>query len=429
MAMQHVPRNDPEVMRWLIRQRWIAVCGQTTALLVAVFGFGMSFAFLPVVGGILLLAISNHFVVPDGDQSRGIGRRIGQVLAFDVGLLTWMLHWTGGGANPFVLFYLLHVVLAAMFLGPRTLGVILLLATAGYIWVTGFSPPFRQTSPWVNDGQLVPELAAWGARIAIALVAGILALLVFSMRRAQLAGEKELHESAARLAELERFKSLATLAAGVAHELGTPLGTIAVASKELEFFLNNPASKHNLPTGVAEDARLIRGEVERCRTILKRLERSSTDKSGSIKTPVALPDIPVLLRERLPPHHANRLQTCDRIPGTQAILPLDAVLQSLIVLVENACEADASNHPVEFCIDLIGNQLWMRVIDRGPGISELARRRVGEPYFTTKQASGKGLGLFLVRTLTVELGGEVSLERVASGGTCATLKIPIEILA
>ena len=157
--MQHVLRNDREVMRWLIRQRWIAVGGQATAVLVAVFGFGMSFAFLPVAGGILLLAISNHFVVPESDHARGIGRRMGQMLAFDVGLLTWMLHWTGGGTNPFVLFYLLHVVLAAMFPGPRALGVILLAATAGYIWVTGFSPPFRETSAWVNDGQLVPELA------------------------------------------------------------------------------------------------------------------------------------------------------------------------------------------------------------------------------------------------------------------------------
>jgi two-component system, sensor histidine kinase RegB len=426
--MQHVLRNDREVMRWLIRQRWIAVGGQATAVLVAVFGFGMSFAFLPVAGGILLLAISNHFVVPESDHARGIGRRMGQVLAFDVGLLTWMLHWTGGGTNPFVLFYLLHVVLAAMFLGPRALGVILLAATAGYIWVTGFSPPFRETSAWVNDGQLVPELAAWGARIAIALVAGILALLVFSMRRAQLAGEKELRESAARLAELERFKSLATLAAGVAHELGTPLGTIAVAAKELEFLINKHPSQQDLMPGICEDARLIRGEVERCRTILKRLDHSSTAKSGYLKAPVALRDIPSILRERLPPHHAARLQACDRIPGAKVILPLDAVLQSLIVLVENACEADTSNHPVEFSIDAIDNQLWMRVIDRGPGISEQARRRVGEPYFTTKQASGKGLGLFLVRTLTVELGGEVSLERIANGGTCATLKIPIEIL-
>ncbi len=426
--MNELPQNDRDVMRWLIRQRWIAVVGQAAAILAAVFGFGMSFEFIPLFGGLVLLALSNHLVVPETAHPRGIGRRIGQVLALDVCLLTWMLHWTGGGENPFVLFYLLHVVLAAMLLGVRALVAILLLAAGGYIWVVGFSPPFRETTPWVVDGRLAPGLALWGTGIAMALVAGILALLVFSMRRAQVLGEQELRASGERLAELERFKSLATLAAGVAHELGTPLGTIAVAAGELEYQLEKETpGDTGLPERIAEDTRLIRSEVERCRAILKRLDRRAADRSGHHQSRVALPDLPDMLRDRLPETQARRLMVRGEIQDLCVLLPVEAVLQSLVVLVENACEADATGRPVVLSASSTRGQLWLCVTDRGPGIGEPARRRVGEPYFSTKPGSGTGLGLFLVRTLTAELGGDVSLDPVADGGTCATLKLPLRI--
>ena len=427
--MMDVLQNDRDVMRWLIRQRWIAVVGQSVAIVVAVAGFGMSFDFPPLAAGLVLLALSNHLVVPDIAHPRSIGRRIGQVLALDVGLLTWMLHWTGGAANPFILFYLLHVVLAAMLLNARALVAIVLLAAGGYIWVAGFSPLFRETSPWIIDGRLAAGLAMWSAGVAMALVAGILALLVYSMRRAQLVGEEELRASSRRLAELERFKSLATLAAGVVHELGTPLGTIAVAAGELEFHLEKqPPGSPGMTPEIADDARLIRSEVERCRAILNRLDRRATDSSGHLKCRVALRDLPSMLKARLPDAQAARLSVRDgKIPAAHVLLPIEAVLQSLVVFIENACEADASGQAVGFSIDAIGTELWMRVIDRGPGIQERVRRRLGEPYFSTKQGSGTGLGLFLVRTLTAELGGDVSLDPVADGGTCATLKLPLEI--
>lgn len=415
-------RPGIDVLRWLIRQRWLAVAGQATAIMVAVVGFGLRFEMMPLVGGLVALALSNHFVVPDFIRPRGIGVRLGQVLAFDVGILTWMLHWTGGSGNPFVLCYLLHVVLAAMLLEGRGLLGIGLLSAAGYAWVVGFSEPFAETSRWVIDGRLAPALATTGMSVALLIIGGILAVLVFAMRAELHAGERELRETSRQLAGMERFKSLATLAAGVAHELGTPLGTIAVAAKELERGL----SFGRLPPDAAQDAELIRREVERCRDILRRLDRQSTGGTGSGHEFLTLGDVPTRLAERLSPEQAARLRTHCPVPEKEVRLPIEAVLQGLVVLIENACEADAGGRPVSLDIDCPDGSLRFRVQDRGPGISDEVRRRAGEPYFTTKPDHGRGLGLFLVRTLTLELGGEVSLVRVADGGTCASLHLPLE---
>lgn len=415
-------RPGIEVLRWLIRQRWLAVAGQTTAILVSVAGFGLRFEPLPLLGALVALAISNHFVVPDFVQPRGIGGRLGQVLAFDVVILTWLLHWTGGQENPFILCYLLHVVLAAMLLGWRGLLAIGLLSAAGYTFVITVSQPFAETTPWVIDGHLAPGLATLGMSLALVIIGSILAVLVFAMRSELHAGERELRETTRQLAGMEGFKSLATLAAGVAHELGTPLGTIAVVAKELERGLGSG----RMFAGAAEDAELIRREVERCRTILRRLDRQSTGGIGSDRERLRLGDVPARLAERLAPDQAARLETRCATPEKELHLPMEAVLQSLVVLIENACEADPTARPVTLEIECADGSVHFRVRDRGPGISEEVRKRAGEPYFTTKSQHGSGLGLFLVRTLTLELGGEVALVRVADGGTCATLRLPLD---
>lgn len=422
MIQSPLRRPGIDVLRWLIRQRWIAVVGQTTAILVSVVGFGLRFEVWPLVGALVVLAMSNHFVVPDFAHPRGIGARVGQVLALDVVILTWMLHWTGGRENPFVLCYLLHVLLAAMLLGGRGLLAISALGAAGYAWVLGFSPTFAATSAWVVDGRLIPPLSYVGMSVALVIIGGILAVLVFAMRAELHAGERELRETNRQLAGMERFKSLATLAAGVAHELGTPLGTIAVVAKELERGLGTG----KLPPGAVDDAELIRCEVERCRAILMRLDRQSTGGTGSERERLPLGEVPARLAGRLAPDQAARVDTHCVVADKSVLLPIDAVLQSLVVLIENACEADTSGRAVTLDIDCPDGSVRFRIRDRGPGISEEVRRRAGEPYFTTKPQHGSGLGLFLVRTLTLELGGEVSLVRVADGGTCATLQLPLE---
>jgi signal transduction histidine kinase len=105
-----------------------------------------------------------------------------------------------------------------------------------------------------------------------------------------------------------------------------------------------------------------------------------------------------------------------------------AILQALVVLIENACEADSSVKPVTLEIRILEpDEIVFRVTDHGPGIPAHLRNRIGQPFFTTKQdQSGMGLGLFLVQTLTGHLGGSCTLLPSVGGGTCATLTLPVK---
>jgi two-component system sensor histidine kinase RegB len=220
----------------------------------------------------------------------------------------------------------------------------------------------------------------------------------------------------------ERFASLATLAAGVAHELATPLGTIAVVSRELEHTACNQCLSHTC----RDDARLIRAEIDRCRTIIDRLNADSTAGIGDVPVALPLAQLSAELRPFLSSAHAARLHVA-LSPSTGDVLhlPKSALLQSLAVLVKNACEADTSGHPVLLRVESAGGHLAFVVEDRGPGITAAVSSRLGEPFFTTKPVGqGMGLGLYIARMFAERLRGRLELRPGSGGGTTARLTLP-----
>jgi two-component system sensor histidine kinase RegB len=235
--------------------------------------------------------------------------------------------------------------------------------------------------------------------------------------------EENLAEAQRQIAEANRFQSLATLAAGVAHEMGSPLGTIAIASKDLELSLK----RQNASEEWQEDARLIRSEVDRCRQILDRLDQHSTKKTGESPQATTAALICQELGNHLSEKIMARLVIEDRARDFPLMISTEAVLQALVVLIENACEADASGGQVTLDMRIEeGREIVFSVMDNGVGIPNHLRHRIGEPFFTTKKdQTGMGLGIFLVRTLTEHLGGSCRLLPSVPGGTCAILTLPV----
>jgi two-component system sensor histidine kinase RegB len=208
-----------------------------------------------------------------------------------------------------------------------------------------------------------------------------------------------------------------TLAAGAAHELSTPLGTIAVAARELE-----RASSRQGPASLVDDARLIRTEVDRCQFILSRL--SGRAGSGIPDEPALLPPAALARRaaEGLPATHRQRLQ----IRVAEELLQPSAgaeAADAVSSLLKNAFDASHPESPVVLRIEPRGPMLRIEVHDQGSGMSDEVMRRAGEPFFTTKDAGrGLGLGVFLARTFAERLGGTLWFER--RGGTLAIMEIP-----
>lgn len=420
MIADAAPARTRDLLRWLRRLRWMAACGQAAAMAFAAGVLKLDLPWPPLLIGLCLTVAANHFLPTDAGKKTTNRRPLVLALVVDTLLLTLMLYWTGGAHNPFVAFYLLFVALAAMMLRARGLAVVSLVCAAAFAWISFHHVPFEGPPDLVTHGLLAYPIHRAGSVVALVLVGLFLGIFVHRMQETVVSRELALMEAEQRATDTERFKSLATLAAGVAHELGSPLGTIAVASKELERSL---AKEH--PSGdLLEDARLIRSEVDRCRAILGRLDRRTTGGTGSPPVTFTTGMFGEALAPRLSKEFASRLVVLDNARNASLQLSLEPVLQALVVLIENACEADPSEKPVHLEIRIADADVVFRVLDSGKGMTDEIRRRAGEPYFTTKAADGTGLGLFLVRTLAMQLGGDVSLHPRADGGTAAILTLP-----
>jgi two-component system sensor histidine kinase RegB len=225
----------------------------------------------------------------------------------------------------------------------------------------------------------------------------------------------------------EKLASLSTLAAGAAHELGTPLGTIALVAKELERGLE----AGNAASELIPDARLIRQEVERCRDILQQMAARAGEGAGEMLAPISVRGVEQELSDALGARAAQLAFECEG-ELREIIAPKRLLVQVLANLVRNAFDAQAEagkSEPVRLVTRLEAERAAFEIFDRGTGIALDASERVGEPFFTTKAPGrGLGLGVFLARAFAEKMGGELTLAARPGGGTVARLTVPRDML-
>jgi two-component system sensor histidine kinase RegB len=209
----------------------------------------------------------------------------------------------------------------------------------------------------------------------------------------------------------------------VAHEINSPLATIAVAARELEHDLLARAN----PAELVSDAKLIRAEVERCRRVLGRLRAASVVDGQEPDSFMQAGQLASDLRDTLPVAYADRLVPVIRAEAATCRVPREPLLQAVASLVRNAVEASPAGAPVELEVSRRNGTIAITVSDRGPGLAPAVARRVGEPFVTTKEpGQGTGLGLFLVRRFAEEVGWQFSIDSTPGTGTRARLELPVE---
>jgi len=402
--------------------RWLAVVGQTVALVVVRLVLNFDFPLVLAASPIAASAIMNIVLaIAYPAAKRLTAHEATAFLAYDIMQLAALLFFTGGIENPFALLFLAPVVISAatldvastLLLGGLSFAAILFLwrAHLPLPWspVNGFRlPPLYQTGIWVSLllGIGFTSIYAWriaseGTRMSAALSATQLAL-----------------------AREHRLASLGALAAAAAHELGTPLGTIAVVAHELARELAD--SPH------ADDFRLLRGEAERCRAILARLAQPEETVLGQVDR---LP-LGALLDDIAAPHRGVDVAISLDLQSGPAprVWRVPEILHGLGNLIENA--ADFATTLVRLRARWDSSVLSIEVMDDGPGFAAEIFEQIGEPYVTSRpgrkevpspaigKQEGMGLGFFIAKTLIEQTGGTVSARNRAGGGAVVTVIWP-----
>lgn len=417
------PNQVPQALvvgfdRWL-RLRWWLAPGQIIAIAAAgPLPPSVSYWLLALWSLVSALPAIFSRLWRGKDNARTV---LGVVILGDMVLLTLALAVCGGASNPFSVLYLVHVTLACALVGPA-LGWISVAVAAGLYAGLFLLLPGMPHGQHEHMHGPTPDLRQhlWSMYFAFVAVALLVVAFVSSVTRTLRMREADLADASARAERNARLANITVLAAGTAHEMGTPLATIAVTAKEMERAAIDVDKEE-----WAEDARLIRSEVERCRRLLDELRGQAGAVEGEAPTSMQLGEAILAATAHLPEASRQRVSV---VPGAEAVrlfLPRTAFVQVLVNLVRNALEASPSDEPIVIDAAARADLITIRVCDRGHGMDGSTLSRAREPFFTTKPpGKGLGLGLFLADRFVREVGGELVLSSQPGQGTEVRLELP-----
>ncbi len=401
----HLPQRRNVRLDTLLRLRWLAVIGQTTAVLVV--AYAVEFP-LPIWACLSVIALSAWLNVAlrlgFSLTQRLEPERAAWLLAFDIAELAVLLFLTGGLENPFAFLFLAPVLLSATALPPRItilLGGFAVLCATVLVFV-------HYPLPWDPDDPLeLPWIYLLGVWFSILLAIGFISVYAWQITEESRQIAEALAATELVLAREQHLSQLDGLAAAAAHELGTPLSTITVVVKELELALE--ADSPHL-----DDVRLLREQAQRCRDILSKLTELSAGE------PFDRIPLPALIEEVVAPHR-NFGITIDIALQHEPAPPMGArnpaVLYGLGNFLENA--VDFAQGRVEVTADWTEDDVAVTISDDGPGFAPEIMDRLGEPYVrsskrrrmnASSETTGLGLGFFIAKTLLERAGATVDFE-------------------
>ena len=431
--------HPASVLGRLVALRWFSILAQGLTIFFAAGWLNIALPLLPMLAAVLFLTLVNLFTWWQVGKARPVddGELFAQ-LCLDVLVLTWLLFLAGGAENPFISLLLLPLTIGAVVLPVRYIWVMAVVAFAAYTLLIFFNQPLppiqgrlsaldtalaktcgvNRTTIHQEGGFALHVVGMWlNFAISALIVSVFLARNAGALRKR----EREIHNFRERALRQERILALGLLAAGAAHKLGTPLSTMAVVLREMELGECNREER-------ADDLRLLRSQVDRCKGIL-------TEISGAASmAPAAALPADVWLAHLVDEWHILRpkvrlpfihLDTSVVVPSVRPDRSLDQALQSLL---DNA--ADASPEGVELRLAWDPQRLMVDILDRGQGIDERVVGLLGQAPISSKSPTdeatgGLGIGFFLTNATVECFGGEVEVFAREGGGTCTRVILPL----
>ena len=409
---------------WLVGLRWAAMVSQALLILLLVFFYDIPVP--PVLVSVIFgfSWLSNMYLHSRQDTENTVTNGlVTSILALDTIMLTLLIFATGGAMNPFTFLYLIEVALAAIIL-PQTgawIVTVISILCYGALFLPGVQsiggltnhPPACHAQ---NDVTGAMRLHLQGMWVAYSISAVCVVFILGKIQKAL-----SVHRDTALSLHDEKMRSdmlasLATLAAGAAHELSTPLSTIAVASSEMIETLKEAESE------LLDDAVLIRNQVRGCKDILFQMAADAGEHRGEANHSFLITEAVSGILESIDPAQRDRVQVSNTTADVIYRMPLRTLCRSVAGLVNNGLEADSEGGFVKVTWLCEGEDLVIKVTDTGKGMDEETLQQATEPFFTTR-SNGLGLGLFLASSMADRFDGSLEIISQPGQGTTTTLRM------
>ncbi|WP_199556428.1 ATP-binding protein [Sandaracinobacteroides hominis] len=408
-------------MLLLVQLRWLAVVGQLATVIVVHWGMGIALPLAPLLLAPAILILINLVTIPVVFHRAAISNaELTMALLLDVVALTWQLFHSGGVTNPFLMLYLLQIVLGAILLRPATSW-----AIVGAVFLAlpllAFNQRPLEIPPALQGGPLNLQIA--GSLVCLALVSVLLVVFVTRISRNLSDRDAALAAIRQQAAEEDHIVRMGMLASGAAHELGTPLSTMAVLAGD---WRQLPALAGD--TELQADLSDMIAAIESCKTIVSGILMSAGEARGIAP---ARTTARRFLRDIVAEWKTDRrypaIMLTDRLDADVPILADPALRQVIGNAIDNALHV--SPQWVGILAERENGMLMLEISDRGPGFTAEMLQAFGRPYHSTRDKPGGGLGLFLLVNVVRKLGGEASARNLPGGGAAVSIRLPLSSIS
>jgi two-component system sensor histidine kinase RegB len=404
-------------MQQLIQLRWIAVVGQITTIFAVTMIFDVRLP-LPAMLDVLACLIAFNIASTLRWQENQVVSNSELLLALtvDVASLTAQLYLSGGASNPFVFLYLLHVILGAVLLEAWSTWTIVGVTGTCIAGLALFSEPLPLP---LDHSRGIFSLYVQGMLICFVLDAALLVIFITRITRNMRVTATKLADLRQRAAEEDHIVRMGLLASGAAHELGTPLATLAVILGDWQHmpeFKGNPV--------LLEEIGEMQTQLKRCKSIVSGILLSAGETRGESS---AATTVNTFLADLVAEWRVGRpvveFEFENRIAPDHPVVSDSTLKQMICNVLDNALEA--SPHWLRMEAGVEEGALVLQVTDAGPGFAPDILAQLGKPYNSSKSRPGGGLGLFLVVNVARTLGGAVTASNRPQGGAQVRLTLPL----
>jgi len=430
-----------ENLRWLYILRNLMLFAVTFAVFIAVNGLGIDLPQNQLWLAIFAISILNLYTwlrlrTPEEVTEHEIFSQI----CMDVLALAYLLYLTGGASNPIIWVFLLPLIVTAIMLPQAYAWNMVIITSCVYTVLIAYNVPLPAIEPHLAHpamAELTPEMSlqmhlmndrryfnlhVFGMWFGFVFSAGLVAFFVVELSKTLKERERNLADARESALRDERVVSLGTLAASAAHDMGTPLGTIAILTHEMvEDF-----PEHRYPE-LYQKLMIVQQQIDRCKQALSVMSASAGEmRAESGKVMLVSEYIDEVLNQWRAHKSATRMKlfVSPNVDMAAKIIAERTVTHSIINILNNAAEASPVDAGIEFHAEWSDENLFLRIRDFGPGLpAEFIDFAGHQPVKSNKQ--GMGVGLFLTYTTIKRLGGTIQFSNLDSGGACVEISLPL----